>query len=132
MFLGVFSSVSSACFKCFICLQTYVATIVFDISKADRVLHLYSSPSAASSRCVLLPTLVDHPYDAVDGSLRIRGAAPFPLIARAVRAPHAAQNERDASRRGVGLAEGAPEMAARWRDGVVEDIGRGYECAYAC
>ena len=32
VFLGVFSSVSEACFKCFNCLQTYVATVVFFMS----------------------------------------------------------------------------------------------------
>jgi hypothetical protein len=50
-----------------------------DVSKVDRVLHLSSSHSAASS----LPALARHPYDAVAGSFRIRGVArPTPLVAR--------------------------------------------------
>jgi hypothetical protein len=32
------------------------------------VLHLSSSPSAASRRCVLLSAPVGHPYDATTGS----------------------------------------------------------------
>jgi hypothetical protein len=34
VFPGVFSSVSKACFKCFICLQMYVATVVFECFKS--------------------------------------------------------------------------------------------------
>jgi hypothetical protein len=37
-----FISVSDACFKRFICLQTYVAGVVTDVSKVDRVLHFLS------------------------------------------------------------------------------------------
>jgi hypothetical protein len=48
-----------------------------DVLKADQVLHLSSSPSTTSYRCVLL-ALARHPYDAVPGSFRIGGAAPFP------------------------------------------------------
>jgi hypothetical protein len=66
--------------------------LYFDISKADQVLYL-SSPSAASSRCVLLPTPTRHPYDVAAGSFQI-GGVPFPLIARAARA----RVERTASR----------------------------------
>jgi hypothetical protein len=65
--LDVFSSGLEACFKCFIYLQTYIATVVFVCYKSNRVLHL-SSPSAASSRCVLLPV---EPF-------WIGGATPFP------------------------------------------------------
>jgi hypothetical protein len=53
-----------------------------------------SSPSAASSRCVLLPTPTRHPYDAAAGSFQIGGVVPFPLVARAARA----RVERTASR----------------------------------
>jgi hypothetical protein len=42
------------------------------------VLHLSSSPSAASSRCVLLSGSAGHPYNATARSFRIGGAAPFP------------------------------------------------------
>jgi hypothetical protein len=60
-----------------------------DISKVDRVLYFSSPPSAASS----LPVPTGHPYDAVAGSFRIRGAArPSPLVARAVRASRGAWN----------------------------------------
>jgi hypothetical protein len=44
-----FSSVSEASFKCFNCLQMYVATVVFRYFKSRSVLHLSSPPSAASS-----------------------------------------------------------------------------------
>jgi hypothetical protein len=66
-FSGVFASILDACFKYFICLQTYVAIHLY-ILKVDRVLHLsphhmlshlgVSSPppSAGDTRC-LLPLL---------------------------------------------------------------------------
>jgi hypothetical protein len=54
-FLDVFASVSDAYFKCFIYLQTYVASLHLDVSKVDRVLHLaHSSPLIASPRCLHL------------------------------------------------------------------------------
>jgi hypothetical protein len=51
--------------------------LYFDVSKINQVLHLSSSPSATSPRCLLLPALVGHPLshppllDASD----IRGSA---------------------------------------------------------
>jgi hypothetical protein len=57
-----------------------------DVSKADWVLYL-SSPSIASSRCVLLSALVEHPYNVVAGSFQIGGAAPFPSCHSGARAP---------------------------------------------
>jgi len=79
--LGVFSSVSEASFKCFNCLQTYIATVVFGCFKSRSVLHLSSPPSTASS----LPTPAGHSNDAAAGSFRIGGAArPSPLVAWAV------------------------------------------------
>jgi hypothetical protein len=58
-----------------------------DVLKVDRVLHLSSPPSAASS----LPTPAGHPYDTVAGFFRIEGAAhPSPLVAQTVRALHGA------------------------------------------
>jgi hypothetical protein len=39
-FSGVFASVSDAHFKCFLCLQTYDANIVFGCFKIDVMLHL--------------------------------------------------------------------------------------------
>ena len=60
-----------------------------DISKVDRVLHLSSSPSAASS----LTASGGHPHDAAARSFRIGGAArPSSLIAWAARAPREARN----------------------------------------
>jgi hypothetical protein len=49
-FSGVFANFSDACFKCFISLQMYVASVVSGCSKVDRVLHfrlclLLSRPS---------------------------------------------------------------------------------------
>ena len=54
--------------------------LYLDVSKVDRVLHLSSPPSAASS----LPAPVGHPYDVAARSFQIGGAArPSPLVARA-------------------------------------------------
>jgi hypothetical protein len=39
VFSGIFASVSGICFKCFICLHAYVASVLH-VSKVDRVLHL--------------------------------------------------------------------------------------------
>jgi hypothetical protein len=39
-FSGAFACVSEACFKCFICFQTYVANMHLDVSKINRVLHM--------------------------------------------------------------------------------------------
>ena len=39
-FSDVFASVSDSCFKCFICLLLYVATVASDVLKLDRVLHM--------------------------------------------------------------------------------------------
>jgi hypothetical protein len=38
-FSGVFASVSDTCFKCFICLQTYVTSVVSGCFKSRSVLH---------------------------------------------------------------------------------------------
>jgi hypothetical protein len=35
-FSGVFVSISNACFKCFICLLLYVASVVSEFSKVDQ------------------------------------------------------------------------------------------------
>ena len=45
--LGVFVSVSDACFKCFICLHTYVASVVFGCLKSRLDVVSPSSSSAA-------------------------------------------------------------------------------------
>jgi len=39
-FSYVFASVSDACFKCFICLQTYVSNVVGCFLKVDQILHM--------------------------------------------------------------------------------------------
>ena len=57
-FSGVFASISDACFKCFICLQTYVASVASGCFKSRSVLHL--APS--SPRCLhLLLASAGHP-----------------------------------------------------------------------
>jgi hypothetical protein len=58
------------------------------------VLHL-SSPSVASSRCVLLPAQARHPYDATAGSFQM--PPPSPLVARAAQA-HVECVKRSAAR----------------------------------
>ena len=65
---GVFSSVSTA-------FRHMLQLLYLDVSKIDRVLHL-SSPSAASSRCVLLPTSVGHAYDAAAGPSELEALHP--------------------------------------------------------
>ena len=48
MFSVVFASVLDTCFKCFICLLLYVATIASDyLLKVDRVLHMGCAWEAA-------------------------------------------------------------------------------------
>jgi len=46
-FSGVFASVSNACFKCFICLPLYVATVASGCLKIDQVLHMGCAWEAA-------------------------------------------------------------------------------------
>jgi hypothetical protein len=74
---GVATSVSDACFMCFICLQTYVASVAFrrmlqvlypNVSKVDWVLHLCPrffavSPSPPCLLLLLLPARlgIGHP-----------------------------------------------------------------------
>ena len=58
VFSGVIISVSDACFTC---LHMYVASIAFEYFKSRSGLVSSSSLSAASSRCLLLATLVGHP-----------------------------------------------------------------------
>ena len=53
-FLGVFASVSDACFKCFIYLQTYVTSVASECFKSRLGVASPSSPSAASPQCLLL------------------------------------------------------------------------------
>jgi hypothetical protein len=41
VFKCVFASVSDTCFECFICLQTYVASVTSGyVSKVDQILHM--------------------------------------------------------------------------------------------
>jgi hypothetical protein len=88
-FLGVFSSVSEACFNC---LQTYVTIVVFGCFKSRS-----NVTSLLLNFCCIIST------GAGRASIRRRGQVfpnrshrpPFPscpLVARAVRAPHVARN----------------------------------------
>jgi hypothetical protein len=62
VFSGVFASVSDACFKCFICLQTYVASVASECFKSRSDVASPSSPFATSPRCLLLfLALAGHP-----------------------------------------------------------------------
>jgi hypothetical protein len=54
VFSGVFASVSDTCFKCFIYLQTYVASVASGCFKSRLYVASPFSPSAASPRCLLL------------------------------------------------------------------------------
>jgi hypothetical protein len=72
MCLRSISSVSTA-------FRRMLQLLYLNVLRVDRVLHLSSPPSTASSRCVLLVPAW-HPYDAAAGSFRIGGAAPLPLL----------------------------------------------------
>jgi hypothetical protein len=82
-----FSSISEACFKCFNCLQTYVATVVFECFKS-RSGVVFLLPAFY---CIVSPS-------AGRASIQRRGrvvanrsaARPSPLVARAARAPRGA------------------------------------------
>jgi hypothetical protein len=86
VFLDVFSDISKTCFKCFNCLQTYVAIVVF---------------GRFQSRSGVLPTLcyIISP-DADRASIRHRGQvlsnqrryAPFPSCCSGGASPHGARN----------------------------------------
>ena len=48
VFSGVFASVSDACFKCFICLQMYVANVLFGSFRSrSSVAHVAVAPVAS-------------------------------------------------------------------------------------
>jgi hypothetical protein len=49
VFLGVFASVSDACFKCFICLLCMLQLLHPDVSKVDRGMHMGCAWEAAGS-----------------------------------------------------------------------------------
>ena len=53
-FSGVFASVLDACFKCSICLQTYIASVASRHFKSRSGVASFCSLSAASPRCLLL------------------------------------------------------------------------------
>jgi hypothetical protein len=94
VFSCVFSSVSEACFKCFICLQTYVTTVVFGCFK--------SKPGVASLLAFCCIVSVCSPSCAGKTSIRRHGwvlpnAAPSPLVARAAQA-HVECVKRSAAR----------------------------------
>jgi hypothetical protein len=75
VFFQVFQKQVLSVRSAFICI---LQLLYLDVSKADRVLYLFSLPSTTSSRCVLLPAPAGHLYDAAAGSFRIGGAVPFP------------------------------------------------------
>ena len=54
MFSGVFTSVSDACFKFFICFETYVASVASECFKSRSGVASLSSPFVASPRCLLV------------------------------------------------------------------------------
>ena len=71
----VFASVSDAFFKCFICLQTYIASVAYGCFKSRSGIASPSSHSAALPQCFhLLLALVGHPNQ------RHRRASPPPLL----------------------------------------------------
>jgi hypothetical protein len=53
-FSGVFVNVSDACFKCFICLQMYVASVVSGCFKSRSGVASPSLPSIVSPWCLVL------------------------------------------------------------------------------
>jgi hypothetical protein len=101
----------SSVFRCFFqVFQKHVPSVLsafrrmlqllhLDASKANRMLHLSSSPSAASSRCVLLPVLVGHLYDAAGRSSRIGGTLLL-LLSLGRRGPRMEHVKRSVARTG--------------------------------
>jgi hypothetical protein len=74
----IFKCFQIKCFRCmFQVFHLMLQLLYLGVSKADGVLHLSFSPSAASSRSVL-SARAGHPYDAASASFRIRGAASYP------------------------------------------------------
>jgi hypothetical protein len=64
-FSSVFASISDACFKCFICLQTHIANVHLDVSKVDQVLHIlqwHQCWRTAACRRTLAPTSRSAPH----------------------------------------------------------------------
>jgi hypothetical protein len=61
MIFKCFLSVSDASFKCFICLQTYIASVASGCFKSRSGVTSPSSHSITSSRCLLLSMLARHP-----------------------------------------------------------------------
>jgi hypothetical protein len=59
-FLCVFVNVSYACFKCFICLQMYVTSVVSRCFKTRSGVASLSSIFAALPWCLLPPALASH------------------------------------------------------------------------
>jgi hypothetical protein len=120
VFQVFFSSVSEACFKYFNCLQTYVATVVFECFKsrsdvASLLPTFYCKvslgPDRASIRChgrILLNRRHHAPFP----SCRSGGAG----LACSTKRAWCYTTLREAYRGST------PEMAARWWDGDVEEI----------
>jgi hypothetical protein len=65
----VFLYVPDACFKCFICLQTYVVNFHLDVSKVDRMLYILQWHRS----------LADNGLPHGFGSYLVRSASPSPL-----------------------------------------------------
>jgi hypothetical protein len=67
-FMCFFASVSDACFKHFICLQTYVASVVSECFKSKSVLYL--PPRLLLPRLVVSssPSAALHPSQAAEGA----------------------------------------------------------------
>jgi hypothetical protein len=88
-----------------------------NVLKVDRLLHLFSPPSVASS----LPKPVRHPYDAAAGTFRIGGhRAPFPSCCSGDAGPACSTKRARRCTTQRGLTEGA---LLRWQRG--EGMGCG-------
>jgi hypothetical protein len=73
VFIGVFTSVSDAYFKCFICLDTYMLQVLhLDVTKVNRLVHL--SPRLLLSRLGISssPFVALHTYRIAEGHGRGR------------------------------------------------------------
>ena len=79
-----FVSVLNACFKYFICLYTYVASVA---SAYFKGVASFSSPSAMSSWCVLLPEPAGIHTTQRPGPSKLKVLPLPPLLARATWAP---------------------------------------------
>jgi hypothetical protein len=94
VFQVCFVSVSDTCFKCFICLHTYVASAASEYFKSRLCVISSSSPSTASSRCV--PSALAGHHKTPRPVLLNQRRRPLPIFLLGRRRPHVERVKRSA------------------------------------